>query len=97
MLFGAAIALVDLAYYRFGLGEVSAFWIAYILTRPLAASLGDYLTQLPSHGGLAFSTTTTSLVFLAVIVATVAYLTLQQREQDLAREPARLAEEPLSP
>ena len=97
MLFGAAIALVALAYYRFGLGEVTAFWIAYILTRPLGASLGDYLTQPASHGGLGFSTTTISLVFLGVIVAAVVYLTLQQREQDLARGPARFAEEPLSP
>jgi uncharacterized membrane-anchored protein len=97
MLFGAAIALVALAYYRFGLGEVTAFWIAYILTRPLGASLGDYLTQPASHGGLGFSTTTISLVFLGVIVAAIVYLTLQQREQDLARGPARFADEPLSP
>jgi hypothetical protein len=38
-----------------------------------------------------------SLVFLTEIVAAVAYLTVQQREQDLARGPARFAEEPLSP
>ena len=45
LLFGATIASVAVAHYRFKLNAVAAFWIAYILTRPLGASLGDYLSQ----------------------------------------------------
>ncbi|MCB0091574.1 MAG: hypothetical protein KDE54_26970, partial [Caldilineaceae bacterium] len=47
----AMIATV-IAAWRFGLDDDLAFWIAYILTRPLGASIGDYLTQAPSNGGL---------------------------------------------
>jgi uncharacterized membrane-anchored protein len=83
-LFGAAIALVALAYHRLGLGEVTAFWIAYILTRPLGASLGDYLTQPPHRGGLGLSSTLVTVVFLSVIMAAIAYLTVQQRRDDMA-------------
>ncbi|GAB3038111.1 hypothetical protein GCM10011376_35310 [Nocardioides flavus (ex Wang et al. 2016)] len=58
---------------------VLAFWAAYILTRPFGASLGDYLTAAPADGGLGLGTNGTSGLFLAVIVAAVAWFTLQQR------------------
>jgi hypothetical protein len=47
-----AIALVTLAHFRFRLNAILAFWIAYILTRPLGASIGDYLSQPKADGGL---------------------------------------------
>ena len=46
-MFGALIATVTVAHYRFRLNAVLAFWVAYILTRPLGASLGDYLSPVP--------------------------------------------------
>ena len=52
LLFAGLIALVALAHFVLGLGEVLSFWLAYILTRPLGASLGDYLLQKPTDGGL---------------------------------------------
>src|SRR3989454_12464900 len=45
LLFAGTIAAVAVAHYRFRLNAVAAFWIAYVLTRPLGASLGDYLSQ----------------------------------------------------
>ncbi|MFG1609794.1 hypothetical protein [Actinoplanes sp. NPDC049265] len=63
---------------RFGAAQVLTFWIAYVLTRPLGASLGDLLTQSKEFGGLALGASTTSLLFFAVI------LVLVGREQALA-------------
>ena len=74
LLFGGAIALVMLAYYKFGLDAVWAFWIAYVLTRPFGASCGDLLSQAPKNGGLGLGTVGTSALFVAVIVALVGYL-----------------------
>lgn len=76
LIFGGLIALITLAYYAKFLNPALAFWAAYILTRPLGASMGDYLTQAHKDGGLGFSTMPVSGVFLVVIVALVAYLTV---------------------
>jgi uncharacterized membrane-anchored protein len=70
LIFGGLIAATWIAY-RFGAGQVLAFWIAYVLTRPLGASLGDLLTQDKDFGGLALGASTTSLLFFAVILVLV--------------------------
>lgn len=75
LVFGALIAVIALAYYL-GADAVLTFWLAYILTRPLGASLGDLLSQSRTYGGLGLGTITTSLVFLAVIVALVAAVSI---------------------
>ncbi|VWD55703.1 membrane protein [Burkholderia lata] len=69
--FGGLIAAV-FAAWRLGANAVLAFWIAYILTRPFGASLGDLLTQARTYGGLGFGAAWTSLLFLTVIVLLVA-------------------------
>ncbi|WP_454722457.1 MULTISPECIES: COG4705 family protein [Cupriavidus] len=69
--FGALIAITAGAFY-FGANAVLAFWCAYILTRPLGASLGDLLSQASAYGGLGLGPMLTSAVFLAVIVLLVA-------------------------
>ena len=79
LLFAAVIGLVAIAHYRYKLNAVLAFWIAYILTRPLGASTGDYLSQPRDVGGLALGTVGTSAIFVTVIVAVVAYLTFEQQ------------------
>ncbi len=68
----AGLILLVWVLNRFGMNGVTAFWIAYVLTRPLGASLGDLLTQDPSYGGVGLGAGLTSLVFLAVIVVLVA-------------------------
>ncbi len=66
--------------YRLGLDAVLAFWIAYILTRPLGASLGDYLSQSQVNGGLGLGATTTSAIFLTSILGVVIYLAATRRD-----------------
>lgn len=75
LIFGGLIALITIGYYARVLGPVLAFWLAYILTRPLGASLGDLLTQPKSNGGLGIGTMPVSGIFLIVIVGLVIYLT----------------------
>lgn len=80
ILFGALIAIVAASHVWLGLGSVPAFWIAYILTRPLGASIGDYLQQPGDEGGLGLGSINTSLVFLAAILVLVIYLTASKRD-----------------
>jgi uncharacterized membrane-anchored protein len=81
LIFGGAIAAVTVAHYAFKLNAVLAFWIAYILTRPLGASIGDGLSQSPHDGGLGLGTTGTSVIFCATILALVAFLTMTRKDQ----------------
>ena len=73
LLFAGSITLVTLLYYKAGLNSVLAFWLAYILTRPLGASLGDLLSQPKANGGLGLGTVLTSVAFLVVIVGLVIF------------------------
>ncbi|HWR47421.1 MAG TPA: hypothetical protein VN327_07395, partial [Pseudonocardiaceae bacterium] len=66
--------------WRLGLNSVLAFWIIYILTRPLGASIGDYLSQPPTEGGLGLGATVTSLIFLAGILGVVTYLAVTKAD-----------------
>jgi len=70
LIFGGLILATWIAF-RLGAGQVLTFWIAYVLTRPLGASLGDLLTQDKDLGGLALGASATSLLFLAAIVVLV--------------------------
>ena len=74
LIFAALIAITGAAAFL-GMNRVAAFWIAYILTRPLGASLGDLMSQPRTYGGMGFGTIYTSALFLAIIVALVAYVT----------------------
>lgn len=71
MIFAALIA-ATLVAWRMGASTVLTFWIAYILTRPFGASLGDLLTQAKTYGGLGMGAMWTSAIFLCVIVLLVA-------------------------
>jgi uncharacterized membrane-anchored protein len=73
--FGALIAAIAAAYYL-GANAVLTFWVAYILTRPLGASLGDLLSQSRPNGGLGLGTVHTSIGFLVVIVTLVTVLSI---------------------
>ncbi len=76
VMFGGIIVAVFVAHLRFNLNAVLAFWIAYILTRPFGASIGDYLSQAKADGGRGLGTTTTSFVFLGTILAVVVFLSI---------------------
>lgn len=79
--FTVALALVFVLWKTKVLGSVTAFWIAYVLTRPLGASLGDLLSQPTSNTGLGLGATNTSLIFLAAIAGLVIYLTVTKRDK----------------
>jgi len=81
LIFGGAIALTGLAWKQRWLSEIAAFWVAYILTRPLGASIGDLLAQAPKDGGLGVGTTGTSIIFLVAILISVGYLAISKRDQ----------------
>jgi uncharacterized membrane-anchored protein len=81
LIFGGIIAVIAGAHFGLRLGAVPAFWLAYILTRPLGASIGDGLSQARADGGLGLGTTDTSYLFLACILALVAFLTVTRRDQ----------------
>lgn len=81
ILFASAIGASALAYYVLKIDGVLAFWIAYVLTRPLGASIGDLLSQPVKAGGLGLGTTLTSLAFLTTIVGLVVYLTYRQKNR----------------
>ena len=66
---------------RFGAGPVLTFWLAYILTRPLGANIGDCLSSPHADGGLGLGTLVTSLLFLSTIAAVVAYHTVTERDR----------------
>jgi uncharacterized membrane-anchored protein len=81
-IFGGVIALITLAHYALRLNAVLSFWLAYIMTRPLGASIGDFMSQ-KSHkyGGLGLGTTGTSYIFLGCILALVVFLSVTKRDQ----------------
>jgi uncharacterized membrane-anchored protein len=80
LVFGGLIAIVAFAHFGFKLNAVLAFWLAYILTRPLGASIGDYLSQQPADGGLGLGTTGTSALFLATILGVVVFLSITRKD-----------------
>lgn len=81
-LFGVIIAGIALAYYVLKRNAVLAFWLAYILTRPLGASLGDLLSQPIEYGGLGLGTTVTSFVFLGCIAGIVLFMSIMGQAAD---------------
>lgn len=76
VIFSAVIAALAAAWY-FGANPVLTFWLAYIVTRPLGASLGDLLSQSREYGGLGLGTVSTSAFFLSVIVVLVSWISWQ--------------------
>jgi uncharacterized membrane-anchored protein len=74
LLVACIICIVAALHYSANLNGVLAFWIAYVLTQPLGASLGDLCSHDRDAGGLGLGATNTSMVFVAVIVLLVGYL-----------------------
>ena len=81
ILFAGIIGVIALAQNYTKLNAILAFWAIYILTRPLGASIGDFLSQDKEVGGLALGTMVTSAIFLVAITAVIIYLTVTKRDQ----------------
>jgi uncharacterized membrane-anchored protein len=82
-IFAGAIAVIAIAHLRFKLNAILAFWLAYVLTRPLGASIGDWLSQPVEETGLGLGTILTSVIFLATILALVVYLSVTKKDLEV--------------
>jgi uncharacterized membrane-anchored protein len=74
LVFAAGLALLAAAYFWTGISRVALFWAAFILTRPLGATVGDFLDKPRDHGGLALSRPIASAVIAAFIIACIIFL-----------------------
>lgn len=79
-IFAAAIVVVAVLHFGLRLNAILSFWLAYILTRPLGASIGDYLASPTEEGGLGLGVYVTSAIFLVGILALVVFLTRSKRD-----------------
>lgn len=79
-IFAGAIVVVAILHFGLRLNAILSFWLAYILTRPLGASIGDYLASPTEEGGLGLGTNLTSVIFLSTILALVVFLAVSKRD-----------------
>ncbi len=80
------ILVPALAWWRFGLNSIAAFWMAYVLTRPLGASFADYISKPRSNSGIGFGDGSTALAFTLAVVVLVSYLVIAR--PDVRRSPS---------
>jgi uncharacterized membrane-anchored protein len=90
LVFGAALAVVAAAYYWTNVSRVTLFWTAFILTRPLGATVGDFLDKPIDHGGLALSRPLASAIIAAFILGCL--LVLPQRAGSHPGQPEMVRE-----
>jgi uncharacterized membrane-anchored protein len=91
IIFAVIILIPAVAWWRFGLNEVVAFWFAYVVTRPLGASFADYVSKPHAISGINFGDGPTTAVSTAVIVILVAYLAIARTD---IQQPAVAAPQP---
>jgi uncharacterized membrane-anchored protein len=76
----ASLIAITAIAWKLGLNSILSFWIIYILTRPLGASIGDYLSQPSRYGGLGLGAAVTSAIFFVGIIGVVTYLTITKAD-----------------
>lgn len=81
IIFGSIFILAGVLNYFKIISAVLAFWIAFIVTRPIGASLGDLFIQAPKDGGLGISVATINIIFFSVIIAAVLYITISRHKK----------------
>lgn len=82
LLIGSLIAVVVLLHYFTRLSSVLLFWVAFVLTRPFGATLGDVLTKSHEKGGLDFGTIGSSAILAAILVALVVVVSVRQKREE---------------
>ena len=85
LVFGVALAILAAFYYRTSVSRVFLFWSAFILTRPLGATVGDFLDKPHNLGGLALSRTYASAILVAAIIALIVPLSQRAGQQPSAK------------
>jgi uncharacterized membrane-anchored protein len=86
ILFSVLILIPALAWRRFGLNSIAAFWMSYVVTRPLGASFADYISKPHSLSGINFGDGPTALVFALAVFVLVSYLAVAH--PDIQRAPS---------
>jgi uncharacterized membrane-anchored protein len=76
ILFGVVILLPALAWWRFSLNSIAAFWMSYVVTRPLGASFADYISKAHNLSGINFGDGPTAVVFAVAVFVLVSYLAI---------------------
>jgi uncharacterized membrane-anchored protein len=74
IVFAVVILIPGLARWRFGLNSITAFWMSYVVTRPLGASFADYISKPHSLSGINFGDGPTAIVFAVAVFILVSYL-----------------------
>jgi uncharacterized membrane-anchored protein len=87
ILFSVAILIPALAHWKFGLNGIAAFWMSYVMTRPLGASYADYISKPPHLSGLGYGDGPTALLFILAMVVFVAYLAVARPDIQRATQP----------
>jgi uncharacterized membrane-anchored protein len=87
VLFAVLIAVPTVAHWRFGLNPITAFWFAYIITRPLGASFADWMAVSHARGGLGWGTGPVSLAWAAAILGFVVYLAASRKDVAPPQQP----------
>jgi uncharacterized membrane-anchored protein len=91
IMFGLIILIPAVAWSRFGLGPIAAFWFAYVVTRPLGASFADYFSKPPSISGAGFGDGRTAVIAAIVTAVLVVYLAVTRHD---IQQPAELQTDP---
>lgn len=81
LMFSGLIIIPVVGYWLFNLNEVTAFWIAYVLTRPIGASFADWMSKSKIVGGLGWGNGHVSIVLTLIIIVFVGYMTNSRRER----------------
>jgi uncharacterized membrane-anchored protein len=90
--FGVVILIPALLWWRFGLNGVAAFWMSYVVTRPLGASFADYISKPQSLSGINFGDGPTAVIFAVAVLILVTYLAIARPDiQPTADSAARRA------
>jgi uncharacterized membrane-anchored protein len=76
ILFSVIILLPALAWWQFGLNSIAAFWMSYVVTRPLGASFADYISKPQNISGINFGDGPTAIVFAIAVFVLVSYLAI---------------------
>lgn len=85
LVFGAALAIVAWMYFKTEISNVALFWAAFILTRPLGATLGDFLDKPLGQGGLELSRAAATVVLLIAMVGLI-YILPQRSGRHAAKK-----------
>ncbi len=91
ILFAIVIMIPAVSHWRLGLGAVAAFWMSYVITRPLGASFADYISKPKHTSGIDFGDGPTAIVFAVAVFVGVAYLALARPDIQKPLEEAAAA------